>query len=468
MTTYFEEMSAPPRPTAMVGTSDNPQRADYDEERILSGPAGIRLPNFLPYYDSLQNVGETQAMRLAYRRMLNDPNIKAPLLTKVFGVSALETKVNPVDRSDERQREMADFLHWNYTRRLHGGMIGLGWNILIGGLIDGYSLNEMVTGSQDFGRYKNKEILRFVKPKDVDNDVILETDPFKNVTGVKGMRYNAGKVWEPKGFIIYRHASLFGNPTGMSDLRAVYSRWWFLDTVIKLRAMMCEKRALPVIAGEYPDASKQTAVEAALAKVKSQNWLAVPKDVKLQVLDIAGSAGDVFKSFCDDLRAEIVMGIALAILQTMPGQTGQQRGDSAIHKDTSDVAKWYLSACLMQLFNDLEDGINRYVIDLNYTDVEDYPLTVIGGVDAKALMDELNLDKGLKELGFKHIQTDIESRYGRQMAENDIEALQPPPQPGMTGMGTMTGGQPQPGGDGLDALLGGATENPDEEIELPG
>lgn len=431
----------------MFGKAAEPEkwpRDDGRDEKVRSGPAGVKLPYFLPYFDDQQTMGETPAMRTAYRRMLADPATKAAVLGKIFGVAALELNINPVDNKNERQVEQAKFMHWNLTRRLKEGVPGMVWDILSGGLIDGFSVCEKIRGHQDWGTYKGKSILRQLKAKDVNQDLVLEVDDYRNITGIRALRYNAGEVFDPKDFVIFTHLGLFDNPTGMSDLRAAYARYWMLDTVIKLRAMGAEKRALPLIVGEYPDVTKQPALEAALAKVKSQNWLAVPAGVQANVLDVAGSASAYFKEFCDDLKEDIVLSIEGATLQAMAGGVGRERGDTKTHKDTADLRKWFLSACVLHLLNDLESGLIREQIDLNYRDVDEYPYATFGGVDDGELGESMQIDKGLQEMGFKHKIEDIAERYGRHAAQDGEEVLQPP---------AAAAGMPVPGKDNPNDMV---------------
>src|SRR5262249_30325050 len=185
--------------------------------------------------------------------------------------------------------------------------------------VERHAVNEKVWDVEEKGEWGGKWVVDALKPKDVNQDLVLLVDDHRNITGIRGLRYNAGTVFDPHDFLIYTHLGLFGNPGGMSDFRAAYSSYWMLDTVFKLRAMGAEKRAFPVVAGEYPDATKQKQLEAALAKVKSTNWLAVPKDVKLQLLALAGAAEDYFQSFTRDLRERLHVALSGAFLQAMGG-----------------------------------------------------------------------------------------------------------------------------------------------------
>src|SRR5262245_26343688 len=195
---------------------------ELDREKIRSGPSGVILPWFLPYFDD--QTGETVAMRLAYRRMLADPNVKAAMLGKLLGVASLDLQVHPAKKQDAKDRTVAEFVQWMLTERTKGGIPELAWNVLSGALVDGFSVSEKVWGVEDKGRYKGRYVLRHLKPKDTYRDLVLEVDEFRNVVGVKTLRNNAGQIYAPANFLIYAHLPMYGSPAGASDFRAVYSR----------------------------------------------------------------------------------------------------------------------------------------------------------------------------------------------------------------------------------------------------
>jgi Protein of unknown function (DUF935) len=390
-----------------------------DEEKLK---AGVRVPQFLPYYDQLQNLAETAEQRLAYRVMLADPNVKAAVSGKVFGVMSLELNCQAADDSD-RSKEIAEFVEWALTRRINGGIPELAWNILIGALIDGYSVNEKVTEIQERGRWAGKRVVSALKPKDVDQDLVPLVDEFKNITGIMGLRYNAGQIFSRREFLIHAHLPMWGNVTGTSDFRAAYGRYWMSDTVMKLRAMGAERRYMPITVGEYGDVSQQTLLTKALAGLKYRNWLAVPKDVKIQVIDIAGSSETFFSNFRKDLQEEIFLAIALATLQALVGGEGQQRGSSAVHADTAARAMAQLAKALSAVMNDPKWGLVCDLVDWNYIAVGDYPYVSLVGLDDADLQDSLTIDEGLFEMKVPLSLADIYERYGRKAPKNEKDSL---------------------------------------------
>ncbi len=392
---------------------DTPAEKALVIERARSGPPGTIFPWFLPYFDEGQTLHETATMRLAYRKMLADPNVKSAVLGKLLAVANLTLKVIPQDRKNKSQADDAEFVRWNLEDALEGGVPGMIWAVFSGALIDGYSVCEKVWAREERGKYKGSYYLRALKPKDTGNDVIFLTDEFRNIVGIRGMRYNSGVTFSPSNFVIYRHLPLYDQATGMSDFRAVYSRYWMLDTVQKLRAVCLEKRSLPVIVGHYTHAQDRPAVEEALSLVKSQNWLAVPESVRVEALSIAGAAATEFGEACRQLAEDIFLGIAGATLQARQGDVNNARGSSQVHRNTADLFIWHLSVCAQSILNDRRNGIVRDIIDLNRV-VEEYPKAQLSAVDEQDLVGELQVDRGLWEIGVKQSLSALYDRYNRE------------------------------------------------------
>lgn len=390
---------------------DTPAERELVQERVRSGPAGVVLPWFLPYFDDQQTVSENTAMRLAYRKMLNSPVVKSALLGKILAATSLDLKVIPRDRRDKQQAADAELVRWNLEDSLEGGVPGLIWSVLSGALIDGYSVSEKIWDREGKGEHKGAYYLRAVKPKDTGQDVILQTDEFRNVVGILGLRYNPGISYHPSNFLIYRHLPLWDLATGMSDLRGVYQSWWMRDTVWKLRAMALEKRSLPVIVGEWNTAQERPAVDSALMMVKSQNWISVPKDTKVTALNIAGGSDEMFARAIQQLDEDIFLGIAGATLQARQGDVNNARGSSAEHRNTADLFISHLTEAISQLFNDARRGLVRDILDLNRV-VDVYPKVTLSAVDEKDMVSRLAIYTGLWEMGLETSRHAMYDEFG--------------------------------------------------------
>lgn len=422
-------------------------------ERVRSGPSGVIIPWFLPYFDDQQTLSENQAMRLAYRKMLADPNVKAAFLGKVLAVSSLDLKIIPADKKDHKANRIADFVRWNLTEALSGGIPNLIWSIISGALIDGYSVSEKVWDLERRGAWEGHYYILNVKPKDTGRDVVLMTDEFRNIVGVQGLRYNPGEVFHPSQFLIYRHLPLWDTATGVSDFRACYSRWWLLDTVLKLRAIGLEKRSLPVLLGTYQTAQQRPSLESTLADVKSQNWLAVPEGVRVEALNIAGSGDSQFADAVRDLKHDIFLGIQGAILQSLEGSVSDGRGSSQVHRTTADLFVWHLSQAIQQVLNDRNSGLIRDIVDLNFV-TDAYPKAVLGAIDVGELSAELDLDSKLIGMGLSLSKDEMYEKYGRKPPDpdNPDDELSQAKQQADAAKAQQGAG----GGNPLAALMGGA------------
>jgi len=394
---------------------------DLPRERFAGGPRSVIFPWFPPYVDD--NSVETSEMRIAYRRMSADPTVSGALKGLIYSVASLDLKLIPADRKSKFDQKVCDFVRWNLTERLFEGFTGLVWNVLSGGLTDGYSLNYKVFGHETHGEYAGKWPLRILKPVDTGNDAVLQTDAFRNVVGVLGLRYNGGLEFSPNEFVIYRHCPMYNNPNGTSALRCIYQDWWFLKVVNILRGKYAEFKSGPLTFGEYENVSQQKQLNGFLAKIRSTFYGSVPKGVELKVLDIAGSADAVFKSFCDDKIERIVYGIQHATLQALTGGQGEQRGSSDVHKKQTDLVRIYLSKGIENCLNDSENGLIRDIVDLNYV-VTKYPRAVLQAVDPEAQDKRQKLLKGLQEMGLKLSESEVYDEFSVSPPEDEDDVLE--------------------------------------------
>ena len=428
-----------PGPDASRGALEAQER---DGDKVRRGPENVVLPWFAPYWDNYTD--ETEEIRRAYRKMPSSPPVKAALLSKIYSVSALRLRVHPASKKPSKRddvgrpkppeafeadlrrwradKDIAEFVEWNLTRRVAGGLPRLIETILYAGLMDGYSLNAKVWAPEATGKHAGRVVLDALKGVDVQYDAVPQTDDRREVVDVMGLRYNAGKHFAPSDFVYFSHLPLFESPIGSSDFRSVYGSWWMLDTVLKFRAIFAERRATPFFHATYKSDSTQQSIMSQLATLKRLGYVATPDSVTLQVLDAAGKAGEEYKSFCDDLIELIFMGLCGATLQSLTGGAGEERGNSAIQASTAGRFNWRLSEYIVGLLNDLKRGLIKDMVDLNFL-VSEYPWASLDLVDPSEQKDELAIDAGLQALGFVLSKSEAEERYGRKFAEDPEDVL---------------------------------------------
>lgn len=389
------------------------------DEKVKAGPAGMILPKFLPYADD--TTGETAEMRSHYRKMIGDPLVKPALLGKLLSVAALDLRIIPYDKRNERDKMVSKFVDYVLRDRLADSIPGLVWNMGLHAMIDGYSISEKVWGVEDRGLWQYKWVLKALKPKLVDDEVVLETDEFQNVKGVRALRYNSDELFHPRNFVIFRHMSMYGSPVGMSDLRAAYSVYWMLDSVRKLRAVALEKRAIPPLIGTYTVNSHRASLQAALERLKSSSWATIPESALITALDIAGRSEDLFANAMRDLREDLFMAIQLATLQALTAGAGVLRGSSKVHQDTANLGKWFLQVSIQSCLNNREGGLVPDIVDRNFVDAN-YPKAVFGGIDDAELIESLQVDALLHQM-IDLSQDDLYERTGRAPPKDEDDTI---------------------------------------------
>jgi Protein of unknown function (DUF935) len=412
-------------------------------ELIRTAALGRQL-HFLPWLDNYTK--ETPELRQAYREMLREPTVKAALSTKVLAVASLDVLVHPQDEDDPRQREVADALKHALTH-IPGGWGGMGglykvaWNLLLPMLLDGWALCEPVFNedAERQGKYAGKILWRDFKAKDTRYLLPL-VDEFKNVTGLRALAHNAGRVWEGEelgSFVTCVNFQLYESPLGISDMRAAYRAFWVKDTTWKMRGLHLDKFTSPFFVGTYAEPAARAALEEELAKARANTWLTVPQGCLVQPI-VAGSGTSDYEAAIEDCDKEILVSIVGAYLQILEGATPSGRGDTGIHKETSELFQWALATLLGQV---ITHQLAPPWVELNYGDVP-CPTVTLGAVSEDDLLRRASVDRALQGLGMKLSKKEAYAFYGRQEPADPADVLEPP------APGAAPGGLPFAEGEG--------------------
>jgi hypothetical protein len=417
--------------------------AELRDEGVASGPRGIVLPWFPPYTAYTEGQSESSPeMQQAYRKMFADPNVKSAVVTQVFGVSQLDLKIDPPKRPDARDQEIAAFCCYVFTDCI--SKVDLAWNVLIHGMIDGYSVNKKLYEPETEGEWAGKIVLYGTKPLDVGFDIVLQVDEFRNIVALQGLRYNAGEYYDPSLFIISQHMPMYNSPAGQSALRAAYRAWWMLKVIEQLRGWFLEKRAIPLMAGYYTTPSQKQSVDRALGLAKSRTWVSLPEGTRVEAINAAGSASDVYESAKRDYKHDIFLGIQAASLPNLEGTVSDGRGNTEVQQSNADLFKGYLSAKLCDVLNNRKTGLIRDVTNLNYVTAR-YPKATLSSVDDAAVDTKLKNYFIGWEMGLDLSKEEIREvcNWKAPVDNNDCLSGKPPQ---AMGPGSKTGQPPGPGG----------------------
>lgn len=406
-------------------------------EKVLAATAAGQI-TFLPYLDRYTE--ETETIRRAYWSMLKSPVVKAALLGKIFAVAALDLQVHPVNEDDPRDRAVAEFVHYAYTQAAEGGLPKLLETILLPGLIDKFSVVEKVWDADPWprGKWRGKRFYRAFKAKE---NVRLEQDEYRNITGVVSNRFGQGgsDPFDPRDFIIFRNLPLFEG-VGMSDFRAAYGAYWRLDTVEKLRVIHLEKFTSPYFKGTYKDEDDRDELASEMEKAKSRSWIVIPDGAQLEALSIATRGEKEFDDAARSYKEDIALAIAGAFLQmlTAQGGGGEMRGDSQTQKSTSELFIWRLAATVCTL---LDTQGTPDLVEMNFAGA-DYPTCSLGGINYAELKSGIEIEEIAQRMGAKLSQRAFAKKYGLQLASTPDDELRAAPAALPGGFGFTTPAAP--------------------------
>lgn len=416
----------------------NPDRDAVFAQEQMRVYAGIHRVRHNIFSDNW--TGENPTMRLAYRKALAEPTVKAALLEKIISVCRLTPQLTPANKRNRRDHDIAAFCHHAITKS-RGGMAAVLWGICSGGLIDGWSLGEKVFQIEERGQYRGMRTLYMVKAKDT-RYLQVEIDPFRNILGYYSVRGNQARRFAPDNYIHFSYLSLFESPTGMSDLRASFRAIEFLPAVILMRTIFLEKFCGPFLKGTLSNTALREKMGEQLAQGRAKGYIVLDKGSDIEVLDLATRGTSDFQAAIEHLEREAVTGIAGAYLHMMTGSTPDARGNSEVQQGTVDSFVWWLAELASQA---IQTYLIPDLVDPNFGSQTDLPNFSLQAVDPAAIQADLGIDKILNEMG---VDLDIDDIYDRSRRS-------PPRDPASTLKGrTQSAGGFDPSGNGAAPITG--------------
>lgn len=370
--------------------------------------------------DPLTN--ESWEQRYRYRIMMAEPTVKAAYIGKVGSVCSQELRVNPPRYASNNQhaKDIADFVQHNLT-----GPSGTSyepiWEIGSGLGIEGFSVCEKLFDYSRTGFYRGKWTLDRLKAKDT-RYIQIETDRYRNVTGLFSSRAGQSNIpFDPADFVIATYLPFFGNPHGWSDFRASYRAVELIKNALELRTQTLAKNVGPYLVAKVSDIRLKDQVAAELKRARANGYLVTTQGTDLQLIDLASRGTTEFQQAIDDLRKEIAIGIQGAFLQMLEGTGTDNRGNSQVQKDTSEIFAWLYSATITA-------AINRQIVpDLvipNYGPDAPIPIVQLGAINPADILADLAIDRLLLvDLGLDLSAEDVYKRSNRKSPMNDADRL---------------------------------------------
>lgn len=462
-------------------TRPNPRLTNQVLELLRAASAAGPV-HFLPFHGL---TGETPEIRRSYRDMLRNPYLKGAVFTVALQVCSLPYQVQPCKWGGPFAEESAANIDYS-LECVEGGFAQMAFDLLIGGIKQGHSLNEKVFRTADYGPESGRVVLDALKAKD-DLTYRLDVDRFLNVTAVQATAFNYGEFYNPDDFVLFTHNKIYNNPLGMSDFRSVWAAVQRFDMITRLELIGLDKFALPFLTATYSSAEHFASLEAALSTARDNGYLLVPQGVEVQILNLlSAKSQDAFQKSKEDCAKEIVVGISGAYLHMLTSGTKDDRGSASVQKSTTELIPWWLS---QQVCNALNKQWVPQQSRWNFGLDVGLPRITVGGVNVSELLNDLQLDEGLLGLGVDLSVEDRRAYYGRTAPTDPRDSLlarkalvsmlgQPPPNgggpggPGGAGPGGGGGGKPgggsPAGGDGNDTGLTFADDDLDDPLSFAG
>ena len=331
-----------------------------------------------------------------YDKMERHAQIQACLSIKKASVLARGWEVASDKRDGARGAEVADFCRWA-LEWMSGNLSEVLENVL-DALGKGYSIQNFVWDTVLSGKYAGKWAPKFLKDKD-PSEWDFKVDEFKNVVG---LIHSPTQKEHPRSyFVLYTHRGKYGNPYGISDLRACYRNWWSGDFLERFWNLYLEKFGSPTAVGKYRrgvTTAVRDAFLSTIGSIQKQSAFVIPDDMTVELLETIRQ-GDVGYRIAVEYHNRMM---AKAILnQTLiTDESSSGVGSFAMAKIHLDV----LRMCLKGLKMDLEESVVREqilrpMVTYNYGPEVPTPLFSLGPLEERDVEPLSRAAKNLVEAG---------------------------------------------------------------------
>jgi len=373
------EATAPTKPLALkVGDRLKEQAPAYGYTSLIGVLAPVSLAGDLP--PGAQGF-------TTYRRMQNDPQVKACLSTKKFAVLSRGWEVHPCDDTPEAAK-VAEFIRWTLAD-MKGSVLDALYAVM-DALALGVSITEINYKLLDVGPYAGMIGLASLKAKNPEI-FFFDVDSFLNL---HALRIAGGELLPPEKFLVYSYQPQYGNPLGSSDLRAAYRAWFIKEQVLGWWAKFLEKFGMPTVVGTFdPKAgygvAQQRAFLSTVQQVHNESAIVHPADMTISLLEAQRALDGGFDeaiAYLDRSMAKSILGETLTADSSSKGST---YGLGQVHMDV-------LSFYLQKLQRDLEETVMteqliQRLVALNYGPEAACPTFRLGKIDDGKLQTAANL-----------------------------------------------------------------------------
>lgn len=248
-------------------------------------------------------------------------------------------------------------------------------------------------------------------------------DADRNLLFIGDSSMTKGTVMPDYKFIHYAFRSRYQNPYGMSLLRSVYWVWWFKHYGLEQWMRALERGAVGTVIMKYerdtpPD--EQDGLEETAKIILKSKYGVICKDHEIEFPEIKIDAnfGDVLIQRCN---AEMIYRLLGATLSSGTSESGT-RALGEVHErrlqERNESDSKALAACLNK-------SLIRFIVELNFPDVKEFPKFKQHYEAAKDDTVTINKLRAAAELGIPVAVVDAASMLDLPLAEEGVETIQP-------------------------------------------
>ncbi len=321
-----------------------------------------------------------------YSYMLNDDQINAN--SKLKKISRLSTELTiQAASNDPEDVKIAEFVNYTLRDQMQISLRDLNLNLL-SSMDYGFSIAEKNFQYIDDGKWEGYIGYKNINPKSPVG-FMFDLDDYGDIRP-KGVVQNIHTLplsylsrkqkeelprYRRDKFVIMSHMAPFNNPYGQSDLRSSYRSWISKDIIMKLWSMYLERHGAPLPMGTLPlGATPEEADElrSVLDTLQGKSVITLPEGFEVEYLESERTAAPGFE------EAIAIHNGALdrsAIVPQLMGLSGGQGtgGSYGLGKTQYDVFIFYEEYLGLQLEEIYHNQIIKPIVDLNFSDVEEYP-----------------------------------------------------------------------------------------------
>ena len=361
--------------------------------------------NILPYNpDTLSNKEGKFAI---YDKMRKDEQVKVCLAIRKLALLADSYTLSPASDAPEHI-EQCEFINYNLEQMK--GTIEDKIYKMLQAYDYGFSITEKLLYYIDRGKYKGKIGLKNLKTRKPHN-FDFKTDNHGNLLEV--WQWSGTLKFDPVNFVLFPYNAEWDNPYGNSDLIQAYRAWWSKDLIMKFWNIYIERYGHPFLSFKYDpeniSAQTRNVLTELLNNVQSRSSFAYPKDLEMELKEVIKGGEDIFD------KAIIQRDKAIAKALLLPGLMGfteTSSGSFALGKKQFDVFYLIVKFAQQEFAESImAEQIIRPLIDMNYANVEVYPVWKFGSANIDDQVSKGNLLKILIDAGIMNGEEDWVREY---------------------------------------------------------